>query len=119
MVENTRRLVWHHVRDEPMFLDATLSVSRRSQAEKVMQGNLGDRLTSRAVSMLVGLLVRVAATISSTSERSGNVLGEVGWAKSIDDGEDSITSLERSSPNCMRDCAGFMDEVHSPTRSRR
>ena len=55
----------------------------------------------------------VAQTISE-SEGSGDASWGVGEARSIGDGGDSITLLERRSLACMRDCFEFMNESIPP-----
>jgi len=90
--------------------DATSPVSRRSHAEKVMQGNLGDRMVSGIVVQPFCWTVPVVRTISSSSEGSGDAPCGVREAHSIGDAEDSITSEERRGLAWMHDRSGFMDE---------
>ena len=67
-------------------------------------------MMSRAVTQLSCLMTLVATAISSLSEGSSNASWGVGEARSIDDGGDSITLLERRGLACMRDCPRFMNE---------
>jgi hypothetical protein len=98
---------------------AASSVSRRSHAGKAMQGNLGDPILPRAVTQLSCSMALVAQAISSLSEGSGDASWGVGEARSIGDGGDSITLLERRSLACMRDCSEFMNEPILPQGSKR
>ena len=98
---------------------AASSVSRRSHAGKAIQDNLGDPMVPRAVTQLSCLTALVALTISSLSEGSGNASWGVGEARSIGEGGDSITLLERRSLACMRDCSEFMNEPILPQGSKR
>ncbi len=91
--------------------DATSPVSRRSHAGKVMQGNLGDRMVSRAVIQpFCCWMALVASTISSSSEGPGEAPCGVREARSIDEGSDSITLQERRGLAWMHGCSEFMDE---------
>jgi hypothetical protein len=84
-----------------------------------MQGNLGDPILPRAVTQLSCSMALVAQAISSLSEGSGDASWGVGEARSIGDGGDSITLLERRSLACMRDCFEFINESILPQGSRR
>jgi len=95
------------------------SVSRRSHAGKAIWGNLGDPMTFRVVIQRLSCLLTLAALTISASERSGDALWGVGEARSIGEGGDSITLLERRSLTCMCDCFGFMNESIPPQGSRR
>jgi hypothetical protein len=88
----------------------TSPVSRRSHVEKVMRGNLGDRMVSRVVIQPFCWMALVASTISSTSEGSGKAPCGVREARSIDDGSDSITLQERRGLAWMHGRSEFMDE---------
>jgi hypothetical protein len=86
------------------------SVSRWWHAEKVTEGNLGDRMKSWCALTAH----QVADPISSTSEMAGKASCGVGWVGSTSDFEDSITLKKGSDPTCVQGCSRVHGGDYSP-----